>query len=223
MALDPIDFEFLAWLERIMCVPTFYTDLLEAGVEKDVALVFAYSEAVRKRHSVISLYQDYGIQRGPSDACHRGFMQYINYYRAYYDAIGAQERARPVVHTCQQAPFEVEEPLEEFPFSPLQQQTLIDALAVPLRREMGEGYDDTYYVKCARPIALVAMKWAQGTCLPAKPIEITPENEAELKHAMAQCAVDQLGDGYMEIYYRNFAGPFFAVAKWWVQNLLKGK
>ena len=113
MALEKLDFDFLAWLERILCVPTFYNDLLKMGVERDVALAFSYSDAIRKKHSVIALYQAYGLE---DDEYGHGFMTYINYRRAEYDAIKAKEE-HPVIHTVLQAPFVMEDLPEEFIFT----------------------------------------------------------------------------------------------------------
>jgi len=84
VAMPKIDWDFLAWIERAMMFPgDMFKEMQEAGLTDYEAYTFSASEAVRKHHSVVRMFQDYG-----SDGELRiAFEKWINWCYSKYRGI----------------------------------------------------------------------------------------------------------------------------------------
>lgn len=59
--LIPLDFDFLTWVDRVTHFPlSFHNALRELGADPGTAFFLSRSDAVKKKQSIVALYQDYG-------------------------------------------------------------------------------------------------------------------------------------------------------------------
>ena len=74
--MNAIDLDFLSWFEMVALFPDdLYAELVSMGIERSLAREMAYSEAIRKHRSIITLWRDFG------SSCEHG--------KPYRDAIHA--------------------------------------------------------------------------------------------------------------------------------------